>query len=168
MDLQTLTGDDAAAYKTLWLRALLEHPEAFGSSFEAEQAHALDVFVGRLENTVPDTYRLGAFESETLVGILGFFRRQEEKLHHKALLGGMYVVPEARHQGVGKSLLDEALRRAKSMVRLEELVLAVTVGNDSAKQLYVSAGFEVYCRDERFIRVDGHDFDIEWLKLKLY
>ncbi len=54
------------------------------------------------------------------------------------------------------------------MVGLEELVLAVTVGNRAAKQLCINAGFEVYCRDERFIRVDGHDFDIEWLRLALY
>lgn len=168
MNLRTLTGDDAETYKTVWLRALLEHPEAFGSSLEAEQNAPLDVFAGRLENTIPDTYWLGAFESEILVGILGFFRRQGQKLEHKALLGGMYVVPKARRYGVGKSLLDEAVRRAKSTVGLEELVLAVTVGNSSAKQLYINAGFEIYCRDKRFIRVDGRDFDIEWLRLELY
>ncbi len=167
MNLQTLTGDDAEAYKTLWLRALLEHPEAFGSSLEAEQNASLDVFAGRLENTVPDRYWLGAFENEILVGILGFFRRQGQKLEHKALIGGMYVVPEARRHDVGKSLLGEAVRRAKSTLGLEELVLAVTVGNSSAEQLYKNAGFEVYCRDERFIRVDGRDYDIEWLRLEL-
>ena len=58
-------------------------------------------------------------------------------------------------------------RPTLSMTGLEELVLAVTVGNNSAKRLYVSAGFEVYCRDERFIQVNGRDFDIEWLRLGL-
>ena len=168
MDLRTLTGNDAEAYKVLWLRALREHPEAFGSSLEAEQDLTLDVFAGRLENPVPDSFWLGTFESEKLIGILGFFRRQGEKLRHKASLGSMYVVPEARQHGVGRSLLGEAVRRAKSMQGLEELVLAVTISNESAKQLYLSAGFEVYCRDERFIRVDGRDFDIDWLLLKLY
>ncbi|CAA9556482.1 MAG: hypothetical protein AVDCRST_MAG86-243 [uncultured Truepera sp.] len=42
------------------------------------------------------------------------------------------------------ALPDEAVRRAKSMAGLEERVLAVTVGNASAKQLYLSAGFKVY------------------------
>lgn len=125
------------------------------------------MFLGRLEDTVPDTFWLGAFENEELNGILGFFRRQGEKLRHKALLGSMYVVPEARSRGVGRALLDEAVRRAKSMAGLKELVLAVTIGNASAKQLYLNVGFEVYCRDPRFIRVAGRDFDIEWLALTL-
>lgn len=167
MDLRTLTGDDAETYRTLWLRALLDHPESFGSSLESERDLTLDVFVGRLENTVLDTFWLGAFESEKLIGILGFFRRQGQKLGHKAVLGGMYVVPEARNHGVGRALLDEALRHAKSRAGLETLVLAVTVGNESAKQLYLDVGFEVYCRDPKFILVDGRDFDIEWLTLPL-
>lgn len=163
MDVRTLTGDDAETFRA----ALRDHPEVFGRAFEEEKGVSVAMFAARLEDYSPEAYRLGAFEGGTLLGILGFFRRPGLKVRHKAELSSMYVIPEARKQGVGKALLSEVLRRARTIVGLEELVLSVTIGNEPAKQLYLSVGFEVYCRDPRFIRVDGRDFDIEWLALTL-
>ena len=41
-----------------------------------------------------------------------FFRQEGAKLRHRALIGGMYVTPERRGQGIGKALLDRCIQHA--------------------------------------------------------
>jgi len=167
MKLQTLTADDVGTFQDVRLRALREHPEAFGQSFEVEKDVSVESVATHLQRSSLDAYQLGAFKGDELVGILGFFRRQGPKLQHKAMIGGMYVEPRSRGKGVGRALLLESLRRAKALSGLEEVVLAVTVGNERARQLYTSVGFVPYCLDARFICVGGRYYDIEWLALRL-
>ncbi len=50
---------------------------------------------------------------------------------------------------------------------VEEVVLAVTVGNELAHRLYVAAGFKPYCIEPRYIKLDDQYFDIEWMVLLL-
>ena len=79
----------------------------------------------------------------------------------------MYVAPQTRGEGVGRALLTETIARAKALPDLEQLILAFTVGNNAAKRLYESLGFNAYCVDERFLKVDGVYHAIEWLRLEL-
>jgi len=50
---------------------------------------------------------------------------------------------------------------------VEDVILAVTVGNDRARTLYASLGFVSYSIDPRYIKWDGQYFDIEWMILSL-
>jgi GNAT superfamily N-acetyltransferase len=56
---------------------------------------------------------------------VGFKREKGKKLRHKAIIWGMYVVPEVRRLGVGKALLKEMIGRAREMEGLEQLILTV-------------------------------------------
>jgi RimJ/RimL family protein N-acetyltransferase len=51
---------------------------------------------------------------------------------------------------------------------LEELILAVTVGNVPARRLYLAAGFELSHVERRYIKVGDQYYDIEWLTLRLH
>ena len=164
--IRALTKTDVQAFRALRLRSLREHPEAFGSSAEEEEALTTEQLAERLSAS-PDANHFGAFVSEQLMGILGFFRNNRTKTRHKAYLGSMYVLPEVRGQGVGKALLVEAIRHSRALPELEELVLAVTVGNERARSLYLGVVFEAYCVEPRYIKLDGRYFDIEWLVLRL-
>lgn len=160
MDIRALTAADAAVYLPVRLRSLREHPEAFGASYEEEQDMPLDKVAAML---VPDSPTFGAFVSGDLAGITTLWRYPRAKMRHRAMLAGMYVVPEARGQGIGRALMVTALDFARSCEGLEDVTLAVTVGNEVARRLYIEMGFTAYSRDPRYIKTGGRTYDIEWM-----
>ena len=162
-----LAEADAPAFRTLRLRSLREHPEAFGSSFEEEELLPVEQTAEHLRSSSAERCTWGAFAAGQLVGYAGFSRHPRRKTRHKAHLGGMYVVPEARSQGVGRLLVDAVVTHARTVPGVEEVVLAVTVGNEYARRLYVAAGFKRYCIEPRYIKLEDRYFDIEWMVLRL-
>jgi ribosomal protein S18 acetylase RimI-like enzyme len=79
----------------------------------------------------------------------------------------MYVPPEYRDQGVGKALLLDAITRAHTLSGLEDLILAVTVGNERARALYVVVGFTSVAIEPRYLKIGVQYFDIEWMHLSV-
>jgi RimJ/RimL family protein N-acetyltransferase len=167
MLIRSLTTTDAALYQPLRLRALREHPEAFAPAFEEEQQLPLETIAHRLQQSSAERYVLGAFEREELSGLLHFHRWEGRKIRHRASIGGMYVPVELQGRGLGQALLLEAITRARTLRGLEELILAVTVGNERARALYVAVGFSTVARDPRYLKIGGQYFDIEWMHLNL-
>lgn len=53
----------------------------------------------------------------------------------------MYIVPEFRGRGLGKTLLATSLARARQMQGLEEIQLIVAGHNHEAVGLYERCGF---------------------------
>ena len=167
MDIRQLAAHDAPVYQPLRLRALREHPEAFGSSPEDEQHLPLEQVARRLEDPAGNSVSFGTWLDGQLVGIVSLYRSPRPKTRHKALLGGMYVAPEARGKRIGKALLEHTLSYARTMDGLEDVTLAVTVGNEPARRLYLGAGFVPYGVEPRYIKLGNRYFDIEWMILRL-
>ncbi len=163
-----LQTQDAAAFLAVRLRALHEHPEAFGSSLEEEADTPVEQTAEFLGKSLPNNPVFGAFIDEQLVGIINLNRSSRVKTRHRANIGAMYVTPEARKQKLGRALLDTAIEYARSLEGVKDVVLAVTVGNEAARALYVSAGFQSYSIDPRYIYTDGRYYDIEWMILPLF
>lgn len=166
MEIRTLNGDDITAYHPLRLQALREHPEAFSSDYEDELRRDAAEAAQRLQPS-PDRFMLGAWVDGALVGVLGLNRSPGRKVRHRAGLGAMYVAPNFRRQGVGQALIAAVIQHARALPDLEELVLAVTVGNDPARRFYLAAGFVPSYVEPRYIKHDGRYFDIEWMSLRL-
>lgn len=167
MNIRSLTESDAEAFRALRLRGLLEHPEAFGSAYEDEKELALDWWAERLRNSTDDNLTFGAFLDGQLIGCLGMGRSGHRKSRHRASIWGMYVISEAQGQGAGRALLAALITHAEQQPGLEDLVLAVTVTNEAAKYLYLSAGFTVWGRDPRYLKIDGVYYDLEWMVKRL-
>ena len=170
MDIRALVEAEAADFWALRLRALCEHPEAFGQSFEEAQATPIDKVARRLrdENSAPDNYILGAFDAVgQLCGTVGLRRERLRKMRHKAFIWGMYMAPEARGQGVGRSLVVEALERARALPELEQVRLSVWTGA-AARALYLSLGFEIYGVERHALKVDDGYTDEEHMVLFLH
>lgn len=131
------------AYRALRLRSLAEAPSAFGSSLQAEQAWAHELWMARLaaasvsgrdcplvaESTALDGAMLGLLWAKcdaADTGIVNLFQ--------------MWVAPEARGRGVAAALVDEAVAWARSTgARLVRL--GVVSDNHAARQLYLRKGF---------------------------
>ena len=166
MQIRRLTEDDLDALWTVRLRALKDNPEAFGSTYEETVARGKESFRWRVGQG-DDVFYLGAFD-DTLVGIVGFFREEGIKNRHKGYLVSMYVLPERRGQGVGKALVQELIARAKQIVGLEQLLLAVVTTNPTASRLYRSLGFEVYGTQPRALKAGESYWDEDLMILQLH
>jgi ribosomal protein S18 acetylase RimI-like enzyme len=144
---------DAALYRDIRLEALKANPEAFGSTFEAENAQPLSWFFDRLGTTTV----LGAFSDMKLVAMAGFAIQQGQKQAHKGFLWGMYVRPSARGTGVGRRLVDSVLDVARQ--RVELIQLTVVRDNEPARRLYTSLGFLDYGLEKNALKQDGCYYD---------
>ncbi len=169
MEIRALTEDDVKTYWTLRLRALREEPEAFGSTYEESKERPLELVAARLrEMATMDDFILGAFVDDPLVGIVACVRETGRKNRHIAKIFQMYVASEARGQGIGRALMDEAIARARRREGLEMLTLDVVTTNAAARALYLSLGFTVFGTAPHALRQDdGSYFDEDLMALTL-
>jgi ribosomal protein S18 acetylase RimI-like enzyme len=164
MDIRRLAPSDAPAYRTLRLRALWEHPEAFTSSYAEDEGQPLEASERRLADGGKMFW--GAFESRELCGMVGLERKQRAKEQHKATVVGMYVAAEYAGRGIGQALLEALLAGARQEA-LQLLVLTVTQGDGPALRLYERAGFRSFGIEPNAIRVDGHPYAKNHMFLEL-
>ena len=107
------------------------------------------------------------FYGDELIGMVGFRRERRERVRHKGGIWGMYITAEAQGQGLGRELMREAIAIASAMPGLEQINLGVISGNESARGLYLSLGFESYGLERRAIVIDGEYHDDEVMQLFL-
>ncbi len=144
---------DAALFREIRLEALQKNPEAFGSTFERENAQPLSWF----EATLGRTDIFGAFLDGTLAGIAGYSAQENSKQAHKGLLWTMYVRATARNSGVGKALVAAVLDHACG--RVEMVQWTVVSANESAHRLYRAMGFAEYGHEKKALKHDGRYYD---------
>ena len=154
VEIRRLRQEDAVFYRDIRLEALQANSEAFGSTFEIEDAQPLTLFSDRLAS-----YTLfGAFRDTGLVGIVGFAIQQGQKQAHKGELWGMYVQPAARNAGIGRRLVEAICDHARRQVEL--IQLSVVVDNEQARSLYTRLGFLEYGVERNALKQAGRYYDL--------
>lgn len=152
MEVRRLTGEDAEAYWELRLEALKNNPEAFGTSYEEAIQRENPIERVRSNFQVNENYTFGAFEEDKLVGMVTLLQESGSKMKHRANIFAMYVSPHGRRKGVGKALLEQAIRQAKETNEIEKINLSVVSSNESAKNLYLQLGFKVFGIEEMALK----------------
>ena len=114
-----------------------------------------------------ESFYLGAFDGETLVGIATFIRGTRVKEKHKGHVYGVYLRASHRGKGVGRELLRTLLERAKRGEGLEQILLAVATTREPAGRLYRSLGFEVYGTEPRALKNGDEYIDEHLMILKV-
>lgn len=145
--IRPLTPADDAAYRQLWGIAITEH----AGHFRVEPGD--DTPPGIPTAFADDSWTLGAFEADRLVGIVSVARERFAKLRHKALLSRMFIHPDHAGSGLGKALLHEALICATRVPDLRQVWLTVLETNEPAQRLYASAGFRSYSHEPEAVRI---------------
>jgi ribosomal protein S18 acetylase RimI-like enzyme len=148
-----LLSSDAALYRDIRLEGLHRSPEAFGSTFERENAQSLAWFSERLGNS--DMF--GAFQGAEIVGTAGILFAAGTKEVHKGRLVGMYVRPNSRRAGIGRRLIEAIIGFARP--RIELIQLSVVSENHEARRLYASLGFVEYGLERKALKQDGRYYD---------
>lgn len=116
-----------------------------------------------------DNFTLGAYSDNILVGVASFVRdgNDREKLRHKGLLSTMYVSKEFRGLGIARQLLEEIIKRVKTIPDIEQINLIVLTENLKAKKLYEMFGFEKYGTEQNSIKWKGKYFAEDQMVLRL-
>lgn len=167
MELHLLEPQDAEIYRALRLEALQAEPLAFGAAYEEWLARPIEKIRERIGSLDGVNFTLGAFVDGRLVGVASFARNEGVKFRHAGWVGGVYVTPSARGQGIAKMLMAALLGRVRSYPGLEQITLAVSHTQEAARKLYRSLGFEVWGYERHALKVGGQYTDFEHMVLYL-
>jgi ribosomal protein S18 acetylase RimI-like enzyme len=138
VEIRVATEEDWRRVRDLRLRALEDSPDAFGSTLEAERAHAEVDWLGWIcgwEGT----------ENRCAIAVaggdwVGMAVGSQARIERHAHLYAMWVDPRFRRSGLGGGLVDAvvAWAAARGATALE---LDVTETNDDALAFYGRCGF---------------------------
>jgi ribosomal protein S18 acetylase RimI-like enzyme len=140
-------------YKTLWLRALKEDPQAFGDSYADKIIAPDESWKKNLQDTM-----LFATNETDLVGMLGIWQSAQDKENKTANVFGVYVVPEYRGKGISKMLMQSLLNELKVNPNITKLKLTVNKDQLAAVKLYQGFGFEIKSQEKARLG-DGNYYD---------
>jgi len=161
--IKEILSNQLEIYKTFFLNGLVNDADSFRIT-PIDDAQS-----GFPTKGTADSFTLGAYLNNELAGIVSFAREgaDREKLRHKGLLFRMYVAAPFRKKGLGKLLVAEVISRVKLIDDIEQINLTVIAGNDKAKALYESFGFNTFSSEEHAIKWNGRYFTEEQMVLRL-
>lgn len=152
MNLRLLTAADAEAWWHLRLEALQNDSASFADSAEEHQTTSIDFARERLSGDPAENFVVGVFEDTKLIATAGFYRHPHLKERHKGTIWGVYVQPQSRGKGVAKALMQEVIRRARTLEGLEQILL-IASAHLPARKLYEGLGFQAYGIEPRSLKI---------------
>lgn len=156
-------------WRELRLRGLREHPEALHQTVESFQATTDEQTLARMQaqQAIGGFVLAAVSKTGQMLGTVGLALDDAKKTSHRGMLWGMYVIPEARGQDIGRRLVTELLARAEKIQGLEQIHLAVVTTNQAALALYTKLGFSVYGTDPRVLKIGEQYFDEHLMVLRM-
>lgn len=161
--IRRLREEDIGGFRALRLRALLDTPTAFASSYEEDAALSDEVLRARLADGAGAVF--AAFDGGAMVGMAGFHAQSGPKRRHRGLLWGVFVEADQRGRGLARRLVEAVIAHACQHALVLEA--GVTAGNHAAAVLYESLGFRQTGTQPRALFVDGAFYDQILLTLDL-
>jgi ribosomal protein S18 acetylase RimI-like enzyme len=159
MEIRPLTANDAEEWLRLRLEALKNDSASFADSAEEHLQSSITTACERLGAGEPaSNFVLGMFEEGKLIATAGFFRRHHVKERHKGHIWGVYVRPQSRAKGLARALMQEVIRRARTIDGLEQITL-VASAHLPARKLYESLGFKSYGVEPRSLKIGAEYVD---------
>lgn len=165
---RAITQDDLPQWWEIRLRALREHPEAYGADYamsrERGYAYLIELNFG---NDLPVNAIFSAFDPEgAILSTVGIFGNRGKR-SHIAAVWGVYTASEARGQGLASRLIDTAVSHCRSFPGIHQVHISVNADNTSALHIYESAGFIAWGREPRAIALPDRYDDEIYLALML-
>lgn len=160
--IRAITQDELPQWWDVRLRALRDHPEAFGSDYETSRNRGYGYLVeSNFGNGLPVSRIFAAFDpAETILSTAGVFGNTGKR-SHIAVVWGVYTIPEAIGQGLASRLIGTSIAHCRSFPQIRQIHISVNAGNAPALHIYESAGFVPWGREPRAIALpDRYDDEI--------
>ncbi|MET1255029.1 GNAT family N-acetyltransferase [Aliikangiella maris] len=148
-----LQSFDAPKYREIRLQSLRENPDVFEADYYFESQQPQLTFEKRLIEKDTDSFIVGAWLHDQLIGICTFVNKNNEAIHGAGTLIQMFVKSAFRRQGIGLALVNYFVQQVIDDGRNQQIILAVSPDNYLAKQLYHKAGFRLL-RQQAVPRLD--------------
>jgi ribosomal protein S18 acetylase RimI-like enzyme len=155
--IRQLDQNDSREYYEIRLKGLQLHPEAFGTGAEDWSKATNEQVRSLLENSSPDDFVLGAFQSNKLAGVIGLKREKKHSVGHKGTIWGLVVLPEFRNQGIGNALVKALIEKVSSNKEIKYVRALVTITELNAIPIFESNGFKNYGLELRGIK-EGENY----------
>lgn len=140
----TLGAEHTRAYRALMLHAYEHAADSFTSTPQERSLETTEWWLKRIVNPHGLTVAFGGIDAGEIVGTVALEFSAKPKTRHKALVIGMYVLPQARGSGLARQLLQAAIDFCRARGDLRLMQLEVTQGNEAATSLYPNMGFEPF------------------------
>lgn len=163
--IRQLTMDDFENYFSLRLEALQQHPTAYMSSYDQVKSSNGSEYQRILKDTSGNSVILGASIDGVLIGIIGLAKETKSHARHKSHIWGMYVNADHRKHGIGKLLIESAIKYAKDIMQCHTINISVETENIGAKKLYEKYGFKIWGTEPDAVCVDGKYYSVYHLSL---
>jgi RimJ/RimL family protein N-acetyltransferase len=159
--------DDAAIVRSLRLKALALHPEAFAADLEMSAADGVEVWAERIADYAANSSSAIciALKGDILIGMSGIGRGHWPKRRHSGTIWGVYVNQRWRGLHIAEQLLNGCIEWGKEN-GVSVINLGVNLSNVPAIRCYARSGFTIYGVEPRAIYHEGVYFD-ELLMAKL-
>jgi RimJ/RimL family protein N-acetyltransferase len=152
MTYRELSIEDFEAYNQFREMSLNVGKEIFVSTNDEERNGRKAKFTSRMQDDF--SIVMGAFEGNSLIGVVTFIREDRIKIEHKGGIYGMFINPDYQGKGIGSELLSITLQKASEMKGLRQIILGVMSTNLSAIKLYEKMGFKTYAVEKEAIFVN--------------
>ena len=166
LEFRRILPEDMEKWFSLRIESLKNTPSAFLASPETDLEKGSDFFKARIVEGGDSNLIFGCFDKNELVGTVGIVRETHLKAKHKAFIWGMYVNPEYRGKKIGEKLLQQTIEFGKTVMKVEQINIAVETTRKSAKQLYTKMGFVKWGTESKAMFVEGQYFDEDFMKLE--
>jgi ribosomal protein S18 acetylase RimI-like enzyme len=153
IEIKKLPGERWKECRDLRLEALKNEPFAFASSYEEEIKLSESEWIKRLNNT------LFAVLNDMPIGMIVYTINEKIKINHIANIYGIFVKNEYRYQGVGRMLIETALKIIHKNENVSKVRLSVNPDKKVAIKLYEKYGFHIIGRLCKELKIDDKYYD---------
>jgi len=119
-------------------------------------------------HTASDRSVIGAFDNDSLLGMIGLDRQQGDFTKHKARLWGLYVLAQRRCNGIGSALMTKTIEFVNTLNDVEKIELDVTAESHDAIRLYQQFGFRVVCTEANALKKGSRYIAVHRMEAHFY
>jgi len=157
IEVKTLSSERWKEARELRLLSLKTDPSAFGSAYEEEENFSETEWRRRTGNML-----VALTEEDRLVGMITYVFSDRAKSRHIAHIYGFYVSQDYRGRGIGRKLLERALKEIRGNKGIAKIQLMVNTRQEAAVALYRSFGFTITGEMKRELKI-GEEYHDEYV-----
>lgn len=168
--IRSINGNDWQNFREMRLRALQEHPKAYGIGFEDESCRKDEEWkeICREAQAGKEKWYVVAEHEGKLIGMLGAVELFGAYMRHQVEIIQAYVVPGFRRHEVMTRLFAALKTELQKIDHLEQMIAWVTLSEDQVgTAMFEKFGFTRAGKLSKTVKFEGKYYDCCWLEAPL-